>query len=106
MLRIPIYEDPNLLTFQLEGRLAGPWVQEATACWLRTLASRQKSKLRVDLSGVTVIDEAGKSFLAAAHARGAKLVACGGFMRSIVAEIAHSRIPTANLCNQTGTAST
>ena len=29
MLRITMHEKPRALTFQLEGRLAGPWLQGA-----------------------------------------------------------------------------
>ena len=88
MLRITIHDVPGSLTFQLEGRLAGPWVREAEDSWRRTLAGERKSGLRFDLTGVTMIDAAGKAFLAAAHAQGAELVATGCMMRAIVAEIA------------------
>ena len=33
MLRITIHDDPGSLTFQLEGKLAGPWVAELEDCW-------------------------------------------------------------------------
>jgi len=92
MLRITIHDDPELLTFRLEGRLVGPWVQEAEGCWQRTLASQPKSVHRLDLTGVTMIDRMGKAFLAAAHARGAELFASGCLMRAIVAEIANTGI--------------
>ena len=45
MLRITIHDEPETLTFQLEGTLVGPWVGEAAACWQRTLAERRKSIL-------------------------------------------------------------
>ena len=53
MLRITVLNDARCLTFQLEGRLAGRWVQELEECWQRTVATRQKSLVRVDLAGVT-----------------------------------------------------
>jgi hypothetical protein len=87
MLRITVHDDPELLTLQLEGGLAGPWVREAEACWQKTLADNRKSALQFDLTGVTFIDAAGKAFLSAAHAQGAKLVASGCLMRAIVAEL-------------------
>lgn len=93
MLRITIHDEPESLTLQLEGKLIGPWAQEAEACWRRTAAGEQKSVLRFELSGVTLIDAAGKAFLAAAHAQGAELVASGCLMRAIVAEIAKTPIP-------------
>jgi anti-anti-sigma regulatory factor len=94
MFRITIHDDPTGQILQLEGRLAGPWVHEAEACWQRTLAGEGKSIRRLDLTGVTMIDAAGKAFLAAAHAQGAELVASGCLMRAIVAEVTH--IPLSN----------
>ena len=92
-LRITLHEDPGSWTFQLEGKLAGPWVREATDCWRRTLAGQRTPVLRFDLTGVTLIDAAGKAFLAAAHAKGVALVACGCLMRAIVAELTHEPLP-------------
>jgi hypothetical protein len=67
MLRITIHDNPRDLTFQLEGRLAGPWLQVLEECWQGTLARRRKPIPRVDLTGVTFIDAAGKARLAAMH---------------------------------------
>jgi hypothetical protein len=33
MLRITLHDNPESLTVQLEGRLAGPWVREVEDCW-------------------------------------------------------------------------
>src|SRR5262245_48316320 len=93
MLRITIRDDSDSSTFQLEGQLVGPWAQEAQAFWRQTLASRPNSTLRLDLTGVTLIDAAGKEFLAAAHAQGAILVASGCLMRAIVAELTQTPSP-------------
>jgi hypothetical protein len=92
MLRITVHDEAAALTLQFEGKLAGPWVQEAAACWQRTLASRRGSDIRLDLRGVTMIDPTGKELLTAAHAQGAKLVACGCLMRALVAELTHTQI--------------
>ena len=93
MLRITIHDHLGCLTFQLEGKLAGPWVQELEDCWQRTLASQRKPVLRFDLTGVTYVDAAGKSFLAARHTEGTEFVACGCLMRAVVAEITNAPIP-------------
>ena len=61
MLRITVHDQPGSLTFQLEGRLAGPWVRELEECWQSTLASRRKPVLCVDLTGMTFIDATGIS---------------------------------------------
>ena|SRR5207249_4202759 len=99
MLRITVIHNSGLLTFRLEGRLAGPWVRELEACWQSTLGGRGSCRaarqpvLRFDLTGVTFVDSAGKAFLAARHAQGAELVASGCLMRAVVAEITATPIP-------------
>ena len=93
MLRITIQNDPGFLTFQLEGKLAGPWVRELEDCCQSTLVSQRKSVLRFDLTGVTYIDAAGKEFLAAMHTEGAAFLACGCLMRAVVAEITDAPVP-------------
>ena len=90
MLRVTINETPEELKFQLEGRLVGPWVQEAHDCWQCVLARDPRPDVHFDLAGVTMIDHAGKEFLAAAHAQGASLAATGCLMRAIIAQIANS----------------
>jgi anti-anti-sigma regulatory factor len=86
MLRITVHDNPEALTFQLEGRLAGLWVGELEECCRRTVAGRQPA-VRVDLAGVTFIDAAGKAFLAAMHRQGAEFIAADCLTRAIVGEI-------------------
>ena len=92
MLRITVIRKPEFLTFQLEGKLAGPWVQELELCWQTTLASQRKPVLRFDLTGVTFVDAAGKQFLAAMHLEGAEFVVSGCLMRAMVAEITRAPV--------------
>jgi anti-anti-sigma regulatory factor len=89
MLRITVHDKPPVLTFQLEGELAGPWVRELEECWQRALARQPEPFLRVDLTGVTFIEEAGKACLAALHRQGAEFVAADCLTKAIVAEITH-----------------
>ena len=91
MLRITVHDNPQALTFQLEGRLAGAWVKEVEQCWQSTLAQQRKQILRVDLTGVTFIDDAGKACLAAMHRQGAELIAADCLTKEIVAEIRQGR---------------
>ncbi len=91
MLRITVHDNPQALTFELEGRLTGPWLRELEACWQSTLAHQRKPILRVDLTGVTFIDDAGKVCLAAMHRQGAELVAADCLTKEIVAEIRQGR---------------
>jgi hypothetical protein len=94
MLRITIHNDPRTRTFQLEGRLVGPWVDELQHCWQDALATPGAPAVRFDLTGVTFIDPAGKEFLAARYDEGAELIVAGCFMRALAAEIENS--PKAN----------
>lgn len=93
MLRITIHDLPESSTLQFEGKLVGPWVHEAEECWRRTRTGQHKASHRFDLTGVTLIDPAGKAFIAAAHANGVELIACGCLMRAIVAELTHTPLP-------------
>jgi ABC-type transporter Mla MlaB component len=92
MLRITVHTNADPWTLQLEGKLAGPWVREAEDCWRQTWADRHEALFRLDLTGVTTVDAAGKAFLASAHAAGAELVASGCLMRAIVAELTQTAV--------------
>jgi len=87
MLRITVHDKPPVLTFQLEGELAGSWVRELKDCWQRVMASLSEPILRVDLTGMTFVDEEGKACLAALHRQGAEFVAVDCLTKAIVAEI-------------------
>ncbi len=93
MLRITIHNNPRNLTFQLEGRLARPWLRELETCWQGSLTGRCKPILRVDLTGVTFIDAAGKACLAAMHGQGAEFIAPDCLTKAVVAEIAEAPLP-------------
>jgi outer membrane protein len=86
MLRIYIDRSPESTTLRLEGKLAGPWVNELEHCWQDVLATPRKS-LRVDLHDVTFVAAEGKALLARMHKQGVELIAAGPMTRSIVEEI-------------------
>src|SRR5262249_11691321 len=93
MLRITVHSNGRALTFQLEGRLAGPWLRVLEECWQSTLARRGELPLRLDLTGVTFIDAAGKACLAAMHRQGAEFVAADCLTKAVVAEITQAPLP-------------
>jgi len=74
------------IAFILEGRLAGPWVEELNLLW-HQLAVSQRGNVLIDLSGVTFIDAAGKMLLDRLWRQGARLRAAGCLTRCIVEEI-------------------
>jgi len=91
MLRITVYDNPQALTFQLEGSLSGPWVRELEACWQGTMNHQRQRSLRVDLTGVTFINDAGLACLAAMHRQGAEFVAPDCLTKAVVDEIRQGR---------------
>jgi anti-anti-sigma regulatory factor len=97
MLRITVHDDPTSVTFRLEGRLAGSWVQELHDCWQRTFIASPKPSVRFELTDVTFIDAAGKEFLAARYREGHQLIAAGCLMKFIVAEITNLPLPARRL---------
>ena len=93
MLRITVHDKLGALTFQVEGRLAGPWVRVLEECWQSDLARQREPVLLVDLTGVTSIDAAGRACLAALHLQGAEFVAADCLMKAVVAEISRAPVP-------------
>ncbi|MBI3356255.1 MAG: hypothetical protein HY038_05700 [Nitrospirae bacterium] len=78
------------ITLILEGRLAGPWVDELDAYW-REMSPNHQSCALIDLTGVTFIDANGKALLTRLWQRGAELRAAGCLTRCIVEEITNGR---------------
>src|SRR5262245_20830917 len=93
MLKITTYNDPKATIFHLEGRLAGPWVGELESCWRQALIAAGRPTIRIDLSGVTFIDGAGKNLLALLHQSGADLVAVDCMTKAVVDSIVGSHHP-------------
>jgi len=90
MLKITTHTETHSTTLQLEGRLAGPWVEELERVWVSTVGTRTRHPLSVDLSAVTYVDSNGKDLLKKIHQQGAKLVASGCLTSCIVREIAQA----------------
>ncbi|HEU4341658.1 MAG TPA: hypothetical protein VFU31_08820 [Candidatus Binatia bacterium] len=86
MLKITTQIDAAAAVFELEGKLAGPWVQELAACWRKVANSDRR--VRVLLCGVTFIDDQGRELLADMYRRGAELVAEGCMNKAVVEQIA------------------
>lgn len=85
MLKITTQIDAAGAVFELEGKLAGPWVQELEGCWRKTANSDRP--VRVLLCAVTFIDDKGRELLADMYRHGAELVAEGCMNKAIVEQI-------------------
>jgi hypothetical protein len=91
MLKITTRTDPTGTSFELEGRLAGPWVQELEGCWRE--AANSERPIRVLLCAVTFIDDKGRELLVEMYRGGAELVAEGCMNKAIVEEIIRGERP-------------
>lgn len=81
--------EADSLTLVLEGRLAGPWVEELQIAWQALSANEHNRVVRVviNLADVTYIDAKGKTLLARLWREGAELRAAGCLTRCVVEEI-------------------
>ena len=62
-----------MTTLKLEGKLSGPWVDEAAKVWSVVVGGTAAKDVVVDLSGVTFIDKEGKKLLGQMLGQGAQL---------------------------------
>ena len=86
MLKVTTTTQNQTITLKVEGKLAGPWVDELTRVW--DDATRMKrSGYVVDLRSVTFIDNSGQALLATMTRQGARLIATDCLNRTIVDEI-------------------
>lgn len=90
MLKITIHKEAHSTTFRLEGRLAGPWVQELERCWTSAMSHPEKRSINLNLSGVTYVDAGGKELLKTIHEAGGILAASGCLMSCLVRDITQS----------------
>jgi ABC-type transporter Mla MlaB component len=87
MLRITNTTRREGVMVVLEGRLAGPWVDEFDRCWKALTTTQDAGSICIQLDGVTFIDAAGKALLRTMHEEGAALAASGCMTRAILEEI-------------------
>ena len=85
MLKITTQEGAGEVLIEVEGTLAGPWVQELATSWQRVAGSGEQ--VRVSLKAVMFVDGAGKELLAEMHRKGVILVASGCMTSAIIEEI-------------------
>jgi anti-anti-sigma regulatory factor len=76
-MRVTIHQhEPEHVTLQVEGKIAGPHVPVLHRAWQDLAPSIGERRLRVDLRGVTHVDGTGRNLLAEIHAKsGAEFLA-------------------------------
>jgi hypothetical protein len=83
MLKITTLDCGERTVFELEGKLAGPWVEEMRACWRK--AAEGNRPVGVLLKQVSFIDSAGKALLTE-MCRGGAAIDGAGCMTSVTVE--------------------
>jgi hypothetical protein len=87
MLRITTARDQSPATATLEGRLAGPWVDELRIWWESECLLPGVGPLLVDMSDLAFIDADGRALLEWMCRHGVELRAHGCMTRAIRDEI-------------------
>ncbi len=87
MLKITVERNHQSATVKLEGKLAGPWVEELERSWRELANDIQGNSILVDLAGVNFIDSAGKKLLTRMVGQGAELRAASLMTQYIIEEV-------------------
>lgn len=87
MLRITTSNGSDVTHFIVEGRLAGACVCELEKCWQSMISQDSASRVVVDLTSVTFVDDAGKALLSRMSEEGTRFVATLLMPRAIIKEI-------------------
>lgn len=87
MLKIISQKNAGQVTLDLQGRLAGPWVEELRRHWRALKAEEGVEGAEVRVCAVTFIDAAGKTLLSEMYLEGVELIAAGCMNQAIVSEI-------------------
>ena len=85
MLRITIREADDRTTMNMEGKLAGNWVNEALDTWTKLAATG--CPIAVNLSGLSAVDSGGRRLLSEMHVRGVRLLGSTLMSRGLIEEI-------------------
>lgn len=87
MIRISQIHEGEQHGLLVEGKLSGDRVDVLENCWLETQTAHNSTPVRIDLSGVTYIDDKGRALLVRLIQGGAELQATGVMTRAVIEEI-------------------
>ncbi len=87
MLRITVLDNPEALTFQVEGKLVGQWARELEQSWNEAASIKGHRALIIDLTETFFIDDEGRRVLAKLFGEGAFFRTAGPLTESIVSDI-------------------
>ena len=91
MLKITVHKDGTEQTLLVEGKLAGPWAAELESAWNQARQADRSRRIRVDITGVSLIDPGGEAALTAIIAEGARLIAKGAYSGYIAKQFMRRR---------------
>ena len=84
MLRITEVRRKSDSGLKLEGKLTGPWVEETKQCWLGAKASNKDGAVKLNVEGLTYVDERGKDLLLQMQREGASFEGASEYLRSLL----------------------
>lgn len=87
LLRITVQEKTKEVTIKLEGRIAGPWVDELRRTWLSLAPSLGSKHVCLDICEVAFVDAPGKQLLTDIRKSGAGFRADTPLTKFLVEEI-------------------
>lgn len=91
MMKITLSNGCESAVLKLEGRLAGPWVEELEKTWHSIVPAAKANHLVLDLCEVTFVDGEGRKLLAEMHEAGVELVGAGIMTQYMIEGIKHGR---------------
>jgi hypothetical protein len=87
VIRISQIHEGEQQRMLVEGKLSGDWVDVLENCWLEAPHAPNGGPMRIDLSGVSYVDDKGRELLARMIQDGAELRATGVMTRAVIEEI-------------------
>ena len=86
MLKITIHDSAEELSFGLEGRLCGAWVDELRQCWRAAASTTVGCSIVLDLREVDFVDSAGQSLVAEMARAGVRVLVSSPLIQALVAQ--------------------
>jgi hypothetical protein len=92
MLRTMISDEPFGQRWVLQGRLCGQWAADLKEKWETMKSMREGRGCRVDLEGVTSVDDEGERVLLKMLSEGALLVASRAYMKYVLESLEANKV--------------
>jgi hypothetical protein len=87
MLRITVRGVTDNLVLELEGCVAGPWVDELERSWREVIQKLATGPVQVDLRSVCHVDTRGRVLMTRMYREGARFMASGCVLPEMVREL-------------------